>query len=230
MFTQKTLDFLTENRFMNSREWFAAHKQEFLAAVYEPLAELANALAPTIEAIDPLIVTEAKTDKTISRVYRDTRFSKDKLLYREEMWLSFKRDKRAYPHYPEFFFVIEPHGFLYGCGYYCATPEAVQSLRGLILSEDAAFQKAREAYEAQNAFVIDGERLKRSKYPDKPESIRAWLDRKNISFISKSNDFSLLYSEQLPLTIANTYAAQKPLYELFIKAEDSKESEKTGGI
>jgi uncharacterized protein (TIGR02453 family) len=111
MFTQKTLDFLSENRFMNSKEWFSEHKEEYSKYVIQPLAELAAALAPTLSAIDSQIITEPKVDKTISRIYRDVRFSKDKLLYREEMWLSVKRDKKAFPGYPEFFFVVSPPDF-----------------------------------------------------------------------------------------------------------------------
>ena len=73
MFSPNTLDFLSENRFQNSREWYRAHKAEYNAFVHAPLVEMVEALAPTLEQIDSRIITEPKTDKTISRIYRDMR-------------------------------------------------------------------------------------------------------------------------------------------------------------
>ncbi len=44
-------------------------------------------------------------DRLLSaRVYRDLRYVRDGLLYREDMWLSFKRDKKRFPNCPSFIF------------------------------------------------------------------------------------------------------------------------------
>ena len=88
--SKQTLNFLAQNKFNNSREWFRAHKPEYQEYVLAPMAELVNLLAPTIQKIDPLIITEPKVGKAISRIYRDTRFSRDKSLYREVMWIVFE--------------------------------------------------------------------------------------------------------------------------------------------
>ncbi|MDR1629356.1 MAG: DUF2461 domain-containing protein [Oscillospiraceae bacterium] len=219
MFSAKTLNFLVENRLQNSREWFAEHKGAYQEYVLQPLSALASALAPAVNRIDPLIITEPKVDKAISRIYRDTRFSKDKLLYREEMWLSFKRDKHAYPNHPEFFFVISPGGFLYGCGYYAAETDTMRAMREMILRGDPAFAAAKKAFERQDHFVLDGDCFKRSKYPEQPENLRSWLDRKNICLICSSNDFSLLFSEDLPRIIAEDYEKLEDVYQFFVRAE-----------
>ena len=105
MFSPETLDFLATNRFMNSREWYAEHKPDFKQYVLQPMIDLVEALTPTLESIDDRIVTEPKVDKTISRIYRDMRRAHG-AFYREVMWLTFKRDKRMFPGYPEFFFVF----------------------------------------------------------------------------------------------------------------------------
>lgn len=39
-FSQKTLDFLFENRLHDSREWFAQHKKEYQELVIQPLRQL----------------------------------------------------------------------------------------------------------------------------------------------------------------------------------------------
>lgn len=94
MFSPQTFDFLMENRFMNSKEWFLEHKPVYNEYVLKPLTELAIEMAPSIEMLDPAIVTTPKINKVLSRIYRDTRYSKDKMLFRESIWLSFKKDKK----------------------------------------------------------------------------------------------------------------------------------------
>ncbi len=225
MLSQKTFDFLIQNRLNNSKDWFAAHKSDYNDHVLQPMTELATALAPTISAIDELIITTPKVDKTVSRIYRDTRFSKDKMLYREEVWLSFRRDKKAYPHYPEFFFVAMPSEFIYGCGYYAATADAMDSVRNLILDNDSTFSKAKQAYENQSDFFIEGDMYKKSKYPEQPDDLKKWLDRKSICFMCKSTDFELLFSNKLVDKLTDTFKQMTPIYNFFIHAEAKVEKQ-----
>lgn len=121
---------------------------------------------------------------------------------------------------PEFFFVISPEGFLYGCGYYSASTASMESLRKLILAGDRAFQAALSAYENQDTFQLDGDLYKRSRYPGQPEHLRDWLDRKTICFLCSSDDFDLLYSEELARVLAEGYQTLAPVYRLLIKAEN----------
>ena len=92
----KTLDFLFENKLNNSKEWYHAHKKEYTELVLRPLAELVVKLKPTMLELDPDLIVEPRVTRSISRIYRDTRFSKDKSLYRDNMWLIFIRDKKLY--------------------------------------------------------------------------------------------------------------------------------------
>ena len=222
MFTPETLAFLSENHFMNSREWFAENKERYRKSILEPLMQLTCELAPSLENIDSLIVTEPKVDRAISRIYRDIRFAKDKTLYRDMMWLTFKRDKKEFPAYPEFFFVFSPKEYFYGCGYYSATADAIQSLQKLILSKSPLFEKARRFYDGQSDFKIEGDRFKRTRYPDADEKLREWLDCKNICLMKRSGDINELYSEDLSEKIASDFSKLRPVYNLFIEAENKK--------
>ena len=92
--SEKTLQFLWENRIKNSRDWYTEHKNEFQEFVLVPMIELVEQLQKPLYEIDPLLIVVPKIGKSISRVYRDIRFSKDKTLYRDIMWCVFARDKR----------------------------------------------------------------------------------------------------------------------------------------
>ena len=213
--TKDTLDFLFENRLHDSREWYNAHKPEFQQKVLTPLAELVRELAPTVWDIDPLLIAEPKVDRSISRVYRDTRFSKDKSLYRENMWIVFNRDKKQYPCPPGFVFEFSPDGFRYGCGYYDIPPKLMESIRAQVLKGSPAFRAAQAAYEGQERFTLEGDCYKRTKYPEQPAALRNWLDRKGMAFLHNSRDFELLFSPKLGEVLVDGFRTLKPVYNFF---------------
>ena len=225
MFTPKTLEFLAENRFQNSRVWYAEHKDVFRETVLQPMIESVEFLTPTLEAIDPQIVTEPKVDKTISRIYRDMRRAHGEY-YREVMWLTFKRDKIRYPRYPEFFLVFSPREFFYGCGYYAAKSETMACMRRMILANDPAFCKADRAYHAQNALQLDGDLFKRSRFPDAAPRQRDWLERKSILLIHSGDPWSDLFDPDLNAKMAEAFLGVKSVYDFLIQAEQ-KAGERT---
>ena len=92
--SRETLDFLAENRMRNDKTWFRENKERYEKLVKQPLLELAVQLAPVMEEIDPLMVIRPQS--AVSRIYRDTRYSKDKTIFRDVMWVSFQRDKKTY--------------------------------------------------------------------------------------------------------------------------------------
>lgn len=216
MFSSKTLKFLAENRGMNSREWFEEHRAEYEGYVQKPLRELAEALAPTVAELDGQIVV-TPINKSLSRIWCDVRFSKG-MLYRESQWVSFKRDKHEFPAYPEFFVVITPKEFFYGCGYYCASTAAMESARRLITCGHESFVKAKAVIDAQNKFSDSGDRYKRSKYPAYNEELREWLDRKNFCLMCRP-DIKELFAPDLAETIKKDFRMLKPVYDFFITAE-----------
>ena len=105
--SEKTLEFLWENRIKNSRQWYIEHKEEFQKFVLQPMMELVEKLEKPLHEIDPLLIVVPKVGKSISRVHRDIRFSKDKTLYRDVMWCVFARDKKKF-HSPVFLWNILP--------------------------------------------------------------------------------------------------------------------------
>lgn len=220
LITEATLRFLQENRLRNSREWYQEHKLDYRRLVTEPMAELAERLLPTMLELDPLFATEPNQGRHLSRINRDTRFSHDKSLYREVMWVVFTRDKKAWECPPGFVFEFSPDGFRYGCGYYSVPPKYMEAVRALILAGDPSYLAAKKAMDAQSTFHLEGEMYKRSRYPDRPEDERDWLDRKCLCWLCNSTDFPLLYSEDLYRPLAEGFRLLKPVYDFLWKAEE----------
>ena len=206
----------------NSREWFKEHRVQFDELVQRPLVELSTALGETMREIDPMMITEPKTGKTISRVYRDTRFSKDKMLYRANMWLVFMRDKKLYDGLPGFYVDISEHGLSYGCGYYKMSGASLESYRDLILKNDPVFQKAKQCLKQSKVFVLEGDLYKRSKFPDQPEELQNWLNRKNVDAGCLNKDFPLIFSDALAEKLIVDFKTLKPFYDFLCKVESHK--------
>lgn len=220
MFTQNTIDFLIENWMRNDKAWYAAHKEDFRRDVYDPLAALLTALTPTLLEIDAEIVTEPRS--CISRIYRDARYIRDGMFYRKEMWLSAKRDKHAFPGWPEFFFSLAPEGYHCGCGWYAQDTATAKAMRRLILRRHPAFIAANAAYRKDGGklgYTLEGRRRKKSLYPEEPEDVRDWLDRRGIYFISHHPSLEGLYRETLPQEIGAIWRSMAPIYRFFVEAQ-----------
>ncbi|MDA8210412.1 MAG: DUF2461 domain-containing protein [Clostridia bacterium] len=86
-FSKSTLDFLKNLKANNNKVWFETHKQDYQEYLLKPLKDLVMDLSSFMLSIDPYLETKPAVNKTISRIYRDTRFSKDKSPYKSTMWI-----------------------------------------------------------------------------------------------------------------------------------------------
>lgn len=222
MLTQKSVDFLRENAMRNDREWFHSHKEDYENLVLRPLRDLVMCLADDMEKIDGFIVTAPKVGQTISRIYRDTRFSANKALYRDYIWVSFRRSKKTFPGYPEFYFGFGDGELFSGMGYYCAEAQLMDCMREAILRRDERFMRALDEVQSQDAFTIDGDMYKRSRYPDEPYDIRQWLDRKSICFTRSSTDLSPMFSPDYADMLAEDFKKLTDTYRFLVYCEGLK--------
>lgn len=214
-FSVKTIDFLAENRLHDSKAWFEEHKDDYKKYVTAPFAEIIEKLAPVMESIDSEIIC---TPRCVSRIYRDTRFSNDKTMFRDSMWASFRHKREPREPMPEMYFAISPDGFEYGVGFYCAGTSNMEAIRGYILSGDKDFKAADRAYRASQ-LEMGGECYKRSHYPDEKEDLREWLDRKNIYFVRDTKDSGIVFSDRLSDYLAEGFTECAPIFRFLMKAK-----------
>ena len=104
--------FLTELGFNNNKQWMDENRWRYKEYVYKPLCRLGEMLLPTMLDIDSEFNPRLTT--IVSRINRDTRYSKNKLPYRDHMWLGFRRDGRSMGESLCMYFEISPTGYGYG--------------------------------------------------------------------------------------------------------------------
>lgn len=227
-FSKATLEFLQENHFRDSKEWFDEHRADYQRLVLEPLCALTKELTPAMLEIDDQFITEPKVDKTICRIWRDTRFSHDPSRYRDHMWIIFKRGRMHATEVPGYYFEITSEGFDYGCGFYHASTPWLNIMRQKVLSGDSSFEAAQSAYLGQATFGMEGDCYKRAHYPEQPEELRRWLERRGISFNAYSNDFELLFSDRLADTLENGFRKLAPVYRFLLDVSQTQHQLEAG--
>ena len=90
--TPQALDFLFENKIRDSKLWYTEHKELHKKLVVEPFREFVSNMQPYIDKIDTNL---SCNPMRISRIYRDTRFSKDKTTFRDNVWYGFMHGKEV---------------------------------------------------------------------------------------------------------------------------------------
>lgn len=128
-FSQESLDFLGNLKANNNRMWYEANRQVYINCLLEPLQNLVVDIGAFMLTIDPYLEVTPAIDKTISRIYRDTRFSRDKSPYKSTMWITFKRPNKEWKDAPAFFFEISPDSYRYGMGFYSAGKKTMDRFR-----------------------------------------------------------------------------------------------------
>jgi uncharacterized protein (TIGR02453 family) len=218
-FSDDSLNFLFENRVADSKPWFLENREKYETLVLEPLRQLVRDLTPTMLEIDPLFIAEPKIGKCISRIYRDTRFTNDKHIFRDYMWITFTRGKRRGDERPGFYFELSPYGWGYGCGWYRTGADTMDALRDMVKNDDKLYKSAKNALKKAKNFTLEDTRYKRTRHPDQPEEKRLWLDQRTISVNAHSEDFALLYSDDLADFLIGEFRRIKPIYAFLIEAE-----------
>ena len=72
-FSGKTLPFLESIRQNNDKEWFEAHRDEYEEHILEPSRAFVEEFGEHLQALEPTINFSPKINKSLFRIYRDTR-------------------------------------------------------------------------------------------------------------------------------------------------------------
>ena len=211
--SKKSFQFLAElEEHKSDKAWFEENKTVYKKYLYDPLYELAERLGPVMLSFDEGF--EVTPKRVISRIYKDIRFSRDKALYKSNVWLTFKRPDKAWYDAPCFFFEIFPNGFRYGMGFYKATSATMNGIRKVIAEKPQEFlrlmEKPLEIYEVQ------GEFYKKPPKNELPATVGKLILRRNF-YLQRWRTPAVLSLDELMHELVTHYECLRELYMYLIR-------------
>lgn len=113
----------------NDKVWFEKYKADFEDCVMAPARSFVAAMGERLSEIAPDVVADPRVNKSIFRIYRDTRFSKDKSPYKTHLGLWFWEGAGPRMENSGFYFHLEPPGLFLGVGVYIFPKHLLEEYR-----------------------------------------------------------------------------------------------------
>jgi len=87
-------DFFHRLTVNNSKEWFQEHREEYDNSILEPSRHFVMAMGERFIELSSGIVADPRVNRSLFRINRDTRFSKDKSPYKNHLGILFWEGER----------------------------------------------------------------------------------------------------------------------------------------
>lgn len=174
-FTPATFKFLRNLARHNERPWFEAHRAEYEEHVKAASLRLIGDMAGPLRAISRQLVADARpVGGSLFRIYRDTRFSKNKAPYKTHIGISFfhaatQRTARGLAgnaalgrlDAPVLYLHVEPGACFTGGGIWHPQAPTLKRLREFMIDNPRSWQKLKSARAFKRYFELSGESLAR---------------------------------------------------------------------
>lgn len=218
-FSEQTFEFLRQLAEHNQREWFNEHKADYEMHVREPARALIRDMKESLSKISSHFVTDdRKMGGSLMRIYRDVRFSKNKLPYKTNIGIQFRHEQGKDVHAPGFYLHIEAHEVFVGAGIWHPDGPTLKLIRSYLDAHPTRWQDVIHDPVFNKAFHFGGDSLQRPPRgyaTDHPliEDIK----RKDFIAIAPLAPELMLESD-LPELIADYFATSGPLVEQLCRA------------
>jgi uncharacterized protein (TIGR02453 family) len=142
-FGPELFTFLRELRDHNDREWFAANKARYEADVLEPALAFIEDFGYRLGEISPHMRADARQNGgSLFRIYRDTRFSKDKSPFKTNTGMHFRHARAKDAPAPAFYLHLEPDRVFTGAGIWHPDTKTANRIREAIVAKSGRWRAA----------------------------------------------------------------------------------------
>ena len=160
-FEPSIFQFLEQLSDNNNRTWFQANKWRYESEVLEPSLAFIRAFAPKLKKISPhFVASDRRVGGSLMRIYRDTRFAKDKTPYKTNVGIQFRHESGKDVHAPGFYVHIAPGECFLAMGVWRPDPESLRLVRQAIVDHPDRWKRASNDRKFQTRFQLDGGSLK----------------------------------------------------------------------
>jgi len=138
-FHPEALTFLRNLAKHNDRAWFTPRKAQFEAELKEPMLAIVRRITDAMLDFAPNHVRPA--EKSLFRIYRDTRFSSDKRPYKTHVAAWWSRQGLEKTSGAGYYFHVSPKEVLIAAGSYMPDKDQLTAIRHWLLDHHAEFKK-----------------------------------------------------------------------------------------
>lgn len=210
--------FFEELRDNNERAWFMANKARYEESVLAPMRFLVADMAPRLARISPHYVADPR--RSVFRIYRDVRFSKDKSPYKTHAAAQFRHAIGRDVHAPGFYVHLAPDEIFVGGGMWMPDGPALKRVRDAIAADPAGWRRALDKrFHDTFGGLSDEYTLKRAPKgydPDHP----AIADIKRTSWVVGHQAISRARARKAAFIdeVENCFVAARPLMRFLCKS------------
>jgi uncharacterized protein (TIGR02453 family) len=218
-FTPAFFKFLRELKKNNNRPWFLANKERYERTVRNPLLDFIGEVGPYLRQINPNIVADnSPTRGSMFRIYRDTRFSKDKTPYKTHVAAHFPLSRAKDVHAPGYYLHLSPNEVFVGGGIWHPEAPVLGQIRDYLAHHPKRWVSILKAASFKRLCTFEGEKLTRPPkgYPPDHEAIE-YLKHKDFTYFTQFSEKDAL-SPNFMGEFLKSCAAAAPFMEYLANA------------
>lgn len=162
-FPKEMFSFLRDLSANNDRSWFEANKERYLRYAKEPTLRFIEAMRERLELISPSYLADTRPNGgSMFRIYRDTRFSRDKSPYKENIGCQFRHVAGRDAHAPGFYVHLQPGDSFAGGGIWRPPAPVLNRIRDAVVSNEKEWKKVKAFMDrSRHVSISEGEPLSR---------------------------------------------------------------------
>jgi uncharacterized protein (TIGR02453 family) len=184
-FGPELFGYLSDLKANNDRDWFNANKDRYEVEVLEPSLAFIEDFAPLLHQISPHFRADPRrVGGSLFRIYRDTRFSKDKTPYKTTAGIHFRHEQGKDVHAPGFYLHLAPGDVFAAGGIWHPETQTVTKIREAIVADPDGWREATAGVD-----LGMGESLKRVPQGfDKDHPLAEDLKRKDFGAVDRLSE------------------------------------------
>ena len=211
-FTKDTIKYFSRLKRNNNRKWYDAHREELEQNVMEPARIFIMHMGDCLRQIAPDIQAIPQIDKSIFRLHRDVRFSKNKAPYKTNLGIFLWEGPAKKMECSGFYLGIEPKLFFVGLGMYMFTPDQIKKFRETVYDTANAEELNKIIKNLKKGYKINNTHFKKVprgfekeyKYADllKYNGLYAFYESDTLEELFETDQIKFLYKkfkDMLPL-------------------------------
>ena len=161
-FYPETIRFLEQLAANNNREWFQQHKGRYEEQVLDVALRFIQSMQDPLAGIAPhFVAMPTRVGGSLMRVYRDTRFSKNKTPYKTNIGIQFRHERAKDVHSPGYYLHVAPDQVFIGVGMWRPDSDPLRRIRERIATRPAEWQRVMSNRRFNRQFELGGESLLR---------------------------------------------------------------------